>query len=63
MVQRGVDIYAVKELMGHKDIRLTQRYAHLSPEKLRRDICVLDGLMTQNYPNGFSQEAKKGVSH
>jgi len=27
----GVDLTTVKELMGHKTITMTQRYAHLSP--------------------------------
>ena len=48
LVQRGIDIYSVAKLMGHKDIRMTQRYSHLSPEKLRNDIAVLDAPMTQN---------------
>jgi len=28
----GVDIYMVKELMGHKTIQVTLRYAHLAPQ-------------------------------
>jgi site-specific recombinase XerD len=34
LVQRGVDLYKVKELMGHEDIKMTMRYAHLAPEGL-----------------------------
>ncbi len=41
LVQRGTDLYKVKELMGHADISMTQRYSHLSPEGLRRAIEVL----------------------
>ncbi len=29
LVQRGVAIYTVKELLGHRDISSTERYAHL----------------------------------
>ncbi|HJP19527.1 MAG TPA: site-specific integrase [Nitrospinota bacterium] len=47
LVQRGISIYSVKELMGHKDVRTTQRYAHLSPDKLKVDIAALDKPMTQ----------------
>ncbi len=42
LVQSGVDIYTVKELAGHKDVTTTQRYAHLSPERLREAVDVLN---------------------
>jgi integrase len=31
LVQEGVDLYTVKDLLGHCTIELTQRYAHLAP--------------------------------
>jgi integrase len=36
LVMRGVPLKAVQELLGHRDIRTTMRYAHLSPQT-RRD--------------------------
>jgi integrase len=42
LVQRGVDLYTVAALAGHKSIKMTQRYAHLSPEKLRSAVEVLN---------------------
>lgn len=32
----GVDIFTLKELLGHKDIKATQIYAHLSAEHLKK---------------------------
>lgn len=34
LVQAGCSIYAVKEMLGHKDVKTTQRYAHLAPDNL-----------------------------
>jgi len=31
----GVDLMTVKELLGHKDIKMTMRYSHLSPDHKR----------------------------
>lgn len=42
LVQSGVDIHRVKELLGHRDLRMTIRYCHLSPENLREAVNVLD---------------------
>jgi integrase len=41
LVMRGVDLYAVKNLLGHHSIEMTERYAHLAPEYLRRSVEVL----------------------
>lgn len=44
LVQAGVDLYKVGKLLGHKDIRMTQRYSHHSPESVRDGVLILDGL-------------------
>jgi len=31
LVMKGNDLRTIQELMGHKEIRMTQRYSHLSP--------------------------------
>jgi site-specific recombinase XerD len=42
LVQNGVDLYKVKELLGHKTLTMTTRYAHHYPESLRASVEILD---------------------
>ena len=44
LVMRGVDLYTVKELLGHSTIQMTERYSHLAPDAKRAAIAVLDGV-------------------
>lgn len=42
LVQRRVSLYEVKELLGHSDIAMTQRYSHLANETLREAVSKLN---------------------
>lgn len=42
LVQSGADLYVVQRLMGHKSLRMTERYAHLAPENLSSAAIVLN---------------------
>jgi len=42
MIKNSANLMHVKELLGHKSLDMTQRYAHHSPESLRSSISVLD---------------------
>ena len=35
---RGGSLQALKEILGHADLKMTLRYAHLAPEHLRGEI-------------------------
>jgi hypothetical protein len=41
MAQAGIDIYKVGTILGHKDVRVTKRYAHLNVESLREGVDAL----------------------
>jgi site-specific recombinase XerD len=38
LVNKGTDLYVVKKLMGHSEIKMTQRYAHLKPDTMQAAI-------------------------
>jgi len=43
-VMRGGSLGALQKILGHADIKMTMRYAHLSKEFAREEIKLLDGL-------------------
>jgi len=53
LVMAGVDLRTVQELMGHKDIQMTMRYAHLSPDHKRAAMEVLDSRFSGKSPADF----------
>ena len=42
LAQAGVDLYKISKLLGHKDIKMTQRYAHHCPGSLRDGVEILE---------------------
>ena len=42
LASNGVDIFTLKNLLGHKEIKMTQRYAHLANHALKRGSNVAD---------------------
>ena len=42
LVMAGVDIRTLAELMGHRTLQMTMRYAHLAPEHKAAAVAKLD---------------------
>jgi len=42
LAQRGVDLFTISRLMGHKDVNTTMRYLHHSTETLKKGIEALN---------------------
>jgi site-specific recombinase XerD len=53
LVMAGVDIRTVQELMGHKDIDMTLRYAHLSPNHKQAAMKMLEDRFPAKSPANF----------
>ena len=48
LVEAGVDLYTVKELMGHSVMAMTERYAHLSKGTLQNATIKLEQAIDRN---------------
>ena len=47
LVGEGIQLYTVKELLGHSDLKMTQRYAHLAPDKPEDAAKALDNIRSR----------------
>ncbi len=48
LVMRGANLKEVQELLGHKHINMTMRYAHLSQESKKKAVNLLNGFTASN---------------
>ncbi len=68
LVQKGVSLYKIKELLGHSSISTTEIYSHLNLESLREAIKTLDdaGEHSNNFPisnnSGFISSERNSLS-
>lgn len=42
LVMNGVPLNTVRELLGHTNVEMTLRYAHLAPEQKEKAVATLD---------------------
>jgi integrase len=54
LIMAGVDIATVKELLGHKSLFMTMRYAHLAPAHKVKAVDMLDSKLTDG--EGYNQK-------
>lgn len=56
LVQSGVSIREVAEVLRHSDIRVTMRYAHLAPDNVRAAVARLESIPESR--SGHAEESK-----
>jgi integrase len=68
LAMAGVPLLAIKEILGHKDIRMTLRYAHLAPDqrvdavKLLDDFVAAPGKSLPSLPSKMGQKTANRVA-
>ena len=60
LMTRGASLRSVADLLGHQSIKMTMRYAHLSPTLLTAEVALLDRPSPQVIDARGSKRAKKG---
>lgn len=58
--QAGVDLDTLADLMGHKDTRMTRRYAHIGPKHLANAINQLENSYGE-FSTNLAQSKEKGL--
>lgn len=52
LAQGRTDLYTVSQLLGHKDMKMTQRYSHLNPDSLINEVEKLSTPFLEAEANG-----------
>jgi site-specific recombinase XerD len=62
-VMRGGKLQALKEILGHADLTMTLRYAHLAPDHLRSEVAKTErpAVGTGKIAQEIAQEPVRGV--
>ncbi len=60
LVNAGVALVEVRDLLGHSSIVMTERYAHLSPENIRTAVAVLDAASRFGHAGNEGKDKKFG---
>lgn len=64
LVQAGVPITEVRDVLGHGSVVMTERYAHLAPDNVRKAVAVLDGgeVSVSRFGHGGVGKGKQSIA-
>lgn len=60
LAMKGIDLYTISQLLGHSDIKMTQRYAHLTPNHKKIAVNMIN--FADDAKNKQKQEMKVDYS-
>lgn len=59
-VMRGGDLPSLQKILGHKNISMTMRYAHLAPDYFKKSIRTMNGLTGQICDENVTSRVSNG---
>ena len=66
-ISEGVPLAAIRDLLGHSSITVTERYAHLAPERVQDVVAVLDRITSHSghtvYGDTNARRTVRSVTH
>ena len=60
LVSTGVPLSEIRDLLGHATVQMTEKYAHLAPENVRRAVERLDNV--SRFGRGGLESTKKAAT-
>ncbi len=61
LAQAGTPLYTLAQLMGHSDIKMTQRYSHLAPDNMQAATLQLQGALAPKPAHVADFNKRKGA--
>jgi integrase len=61
-VSNGVSMIELRVLLGHSTIKMTERYAHLAPENLRKAVSILENRSVSGHTDLRTQKHRSSRS-
>ena len=52
LVEEGVHLLSVRDVLGHSTTEMTERYAHMDSQRIHDAVAVLDGSRSQSSHTG-----------
>jgi integrase len=62
LVSAGVPLPEVRDLLGHRSVTMTEKYAHLAPENVRAAVLRLDGVAQKEHTAPHTESHRESAT-